>query len=99
MKKFLLMASLFTGLGLTSMAQEKSKKIEPAKPTSTTAINASASKATAPAAKSVVAPGAGTPLKADGTPDKRYKVNKAVARHVKKDGTPDKRFKENKAKP
>ncbi len=30
--------------------------------------------------------------KKDGTPDKRYKVNKKL----KKDGTPDKRFKENK---
>jgi hypothetical protein len=31
-----------------------------------------------------------TPVKKDGTPDKRYKQNK----HVKKDGTPDKRYKE-----
>jgi hypothetical protein len=37
-------------------------------------------------------------LKKDGTPDKRYKENKAKPVHVKKDGTPDKRFKENKAK-
>jgi len=33
-------------------------------------------------------------LKADGTPDRRYKENK----NLKKDGTPDKRFKENKGK-
>jgi hypothetical protein len=33
-------------------------------------------------------------LKADGTPDKRYKENK----HLKKDGTPDKRYKEHKGK-
>lgn len=33
-----------------------------------------------------------TPVKKDGTPDKRYKANK----NLKKDGTPDKRFKENK---
>ncbi|MEP7266573.1 MAG: hypothetical protein ABI844_03020 [Saprospiraceae bacterium] len=33
-----------------------------------------------------------TKLKADGTPDKRYKSNK----HLKADGTSDKRFKENK---
>ena len=31
-------------------------------------------------------------LKKDGTPDRRYKVNKKL----KKDGTPDKRYKENK---
>lgn len=39
-------------------------------------------------------------LKADGTPDKRYKENKATSKpeavHTKKDGTPDKRYKENK---
>jgi len=35
-----------------------------------------------------------TPLKADGTPDKRFKVNKKL----KKDGTPDKRFSGNKPK-
>lgn len=35
-----------------------------------------------------------TPLKADGTPDKRFKANKKL----KKDGTPDKRFSENKPK-
>ena len=37
-------------------------------------------------------------LKNDGTPDKRYKENKAKPVHLKKDGTPDKRFKENKPK-
>jgi hypothetical protein len=37
-------------------------------------------------------------LKKDGTPDKRYKENKAKPVHTKKDGTPDKRFKENKTK-
>jgi hypothetical protein len=39
-------------------------------------------------------------LKADGTPDKRYKENKTATKketvHTKKDGTPDKRYKENK---
>ena len=37
-------------------------------------------------------------LKKDGTPDKRFKENKAKPVHLKKDGTPDKRFKENKKK-
>ncbi len=36
------------------------------------------------------------PLKKDGTPDKRFKENKAPKVPLKKDGTPDKRFKENK---
>lgn len=39
------------------------------------------------------------PQKKDGTPDMRYKQNKAgakPAKHLKKDGTPDKRFSANK---
>jgi hypothetical protein len=35
-------------------------------------------------------------MKKDGTPDKRFKVNKEAKKHVKKDGTADMRFKENK---
>lgn len=39
-------------------------------------------------------------MKKDGTPDKRYKMNKAAtpatAGPMKKDGTPDKRYKANK---
>lgn len=35
---------------------------------------------------------AARPMKSDGTPDKRYKVNEGI----KKDGTPDKRYKNNK---
>jgi hypothetical protein len=35
-------------------------------------------------------------LKADGTPDKRFKENKKSEVKLKKDGTPDKRFKDNK---
>ena len=38
-------------------------------------------------------------LKKDGTPDKRYKENKAKPVHMKKNGTPDKRYKENKKPP
>jgi len=38
------------------------------------------------------------PLKADGTPDMRYKVNKERKKGpLKKDGTPDKRYKANRA--
>lgn len=71
---------------------------------------ASAQKATAaaPAQKSTTANATAKPTistaqtvhtKADGTPDMRYKENKAKAApvvHKKADGTPDKRFKENK---
>lgn len=44
--------------------------------------------------------GSTTHIKADGTPDKRYKENKVPEKtvHLKKDGTPDKRYKENKNK-
>ena len=38
-------------------------------------------------------------LKKDGTPDKRFKDNKAPKGPLKKDGTPDKRFKANKTTP
>jgi len=47
----------------------------------------------APAKKAVA------PAKKDGSPDMRYKANKAAAdttKHMKKDGTPDKRYKANK---
>ncbi len=42
-----------------------------------------------------------THVKADGTPDKRYKENKTTAKAagpMKKDGTPDMRYKANKKK-
>ncbi|RYE33177.1 MAG: hypothetical protein EOP42_08585 [Sphingobacteriaceae bacterium] len=42
-------------------------------------------------------------VKKDGTPDKRYKMNKAekttTTAPMKKDGTPDKRYKANKTAP
>jgi len=38
----------------------------------------------------------GAKLKADGTPDKRFKENKKEKGKLKKDGTPDKRYKGNK---
>jgi len=100
MKRFLLMATLFLGLASVGMAQTKEKaKTAPAKTQAT---------AKAPAAKSTQATTAKTtaaPAKKDGTPDMRYKQNKAVAKadttakvHAKADGTPDKRYKENKKK-
>ncbi|MFT3910478.1 MAG: hypothetical protein QM737_13720 [Ferruginibacter sp.] len=65
------------------------------------ATTAAPAKSLAPAAAATPAPAATnavTPLKKDGTPDKRFKAKKATP--VKKDGTPDMRYKENKdAKP
>jgi len=84
------------------------KKTEPAKTTEMKVVKEKEPKA----AKVVkmkansdgsVTPGSSTPLKADGTPDKRFKANKkaeapAAGGPVKKDGTPDMRYKENKKK-
>lgn len=82
MKKLLIAACMFLGLGTIASAQTVKKapaaKVAPATTTTTTAA----------------------PLKADGTPDKRFKANKAApatpAGPLKKDGTPDKRYKANK---
>lgn len=61
----------------------------------------SVSMAQTPAAKPAKKEKAATtaPVKKDGTPDKRFKANKAAAAEgpKKKDGTPDKRYKANKA--
>ena len=73
-------------MGNAAMAQNKDAK----KPTATKA-------APAPAAKPEAKP-AGK-MKKDGTPDMRYKENKAAAKPAgptKKDGTPDMRYKANK---
>ena len=52
--------------------------------------------ASKPAAVAKTNTASATPLKKDGTPDKRFKANTAVATGpLKKDGTPDKRFKAN----
>ena len=80
MKKFITAMSLILGLGLANAQQTMPAKSAPAK---TTAQTKTTKTTTAkPAMK----------MKADGTPDKRYKENKML----KKDGTPDKRYKANK---
>lgn len=102
MKKLLFMAILLTGFGFTGMAQDKAKKTAETKVSTASTLtkaDQAKTKTVSSGAKATAATTPGAPLKAEGTPDKRYKVNKAVAKHVKKDGTPDKRFKENKAKP
>jgi hypothetical protein len=79
----------------TAVAPAKEAVSKPAATTKTTPAAASTTKTPA-AAKSVpAATTGGVKLKADGTPDKRYKAT-ATNVPLKKDGTPDKRFKGNK---
>lgn len=91
MKKFLTAMSIVLGLGLATAQQaqpakaakvDNHKKEMPAK-----AQNDKKEKTV-----STNSANSGVKMKADGTPDKRYKANK----HLKADGTPDKRYKEHK---
>ena len=111
MKKLILASAMMIGLISFSFAQTAAKpaksekaKTEVAKPAAKPVAKAATpAKAYKPAAKAAT-PAAvpatdknGTVLKKDGTPDKRYKDARPVAKGpLKKDGTPDKRFKENK---
>lgn len=79
MKKLIAILLFTFGIGLTT-AQ-----------TATTAKISTEKKAEQKKAKKNVN-SSSTKLKKDGTPDKRYKVNKKL----KKDGTPDRRYKVNK---
>ena len=95
MKKIFLfvVAIAFLGVGLFAQTTTAPKKNE--KPKAATAAPKKAEKPT-PAATTKVAP-----TKADGTPDMRYKVNKAKEKikttgPKKADGTPDLRYKANK---
>ena len=85
MKKVIMIVCLMLACAGFSIAQTTPAKKEVAK---------KETKAT-PAQKPVAA------TKKDGTPDMRYKANKAAAdttKHTTKSGTPDKRYKENKKK-
>ena len=91
MKKIICILISLMVFGTASFAQNKTDK-------------APAKKAAAPAAKDTTTTVA-TPAKPaaktkkDGTPDNRFKENKAAAKPagpLKKDGTPDKRYKANK---
>lgn len=102
MKKLFLATLILAGLSFSSMAQTTptAKKAE-VKKAGTTAMTSTKSPAksamvtpTAKVEKVTPASQAGTKLKKNGTPDKRYAANK----HLKKDGTPDKRYKSNKKK-
>ena len=80
-------------MGSPSFAQNKTAQPPVKKNTAPTAKDATTVKA------AEVKPAATTKMKKDGTPDMRYKENKAAAKPagpLKKDGTPDKRYKANK---
>lgn len=82
---------VLVGLSTATMAQNKpaAKEAKPAKEA------AKATKAAKPAPAATPAAAPAGKLKADGTPDKRYKENKDAAKPaagpLKKDGTPDMR--------
>ena len=94
MKKLLIAILLFAGsfgYAHAQTIQKTSKK----KATTTAAVNK------AQVTKFEKSATASKHMKADGTPDKRYKENKMTAKATgpkKKDGTPDMRYKANKKK-
>jgi hypothetical protein len=98
MKRLFILALALIGFGTAGFAQTAEK----VKTNGTAKVHAAKKQADAKAepaaaAASATTQNAATKLKKDGTPDKRYKANAAVAAGpVKKDGTPDKRFKANK---
>ncbi len=101
MKKILLALTAVVCMASFSFAQDKKSKakmVTPAvKPVAATKITPATKPAPAVAAKPAATAGK---MKADGTPDMRYKQNKDAAKAVgplKKDGTPDMRYKQNKA--
>ena len=93
MKRLLIAILLFAGsFGFVNAqtVQHKSKKKETTSATTTDSKTAKVEKSTST-----------THLKANGTPDKRYKENKTTVKAegpMKKNGTPDMRYKANKKK-
>jgi len=81
MKKLIMIAIVMLGFAGISQAQTKPSKTG-VKPTVKTEKLSTAKQT--------------TPVKADGTPDMRYSVNKTAAKPLKADGTPDMRYKTNK---
>jgi hypothetical protein len=112
MKKLIIAAIALIGFNAASFAQAApATKAEPSKmkvvkkatdSKQETKVVPITKTATAPAAAKPAAAKtttAASPIKKDGTPDKRFKSNAATtpaAGPVKKDGTPDKRYKANK---
>lgn len=107
MKKFIVAIAALVCMASVSFSQDKKMskaktpaKATPAKP-SITAVDARAGMAAKPAIPATPAKPsitAASKMKADGTPDKRFKENKVAAGPLKKDGTPDMRYKANKKK-
>ncbi len=94
MKKLMIAACMMLGFAGIATAQQ-AVKATPGKKAKMEMV-----KKDAPAAKVVKMEKAAPAMKADGTPDMRFKANKGKAAKAtgptKKDGTPDKRFKANK---
>ncbi len=107
MKKLLLAFTMMLGFAVATSAQTAVKKVD-AKPVAVKPVAAPAkvvamdkAKPSTAATKTAPAANSAKGVKADGTPDMRFKENKAakstpVTGPKKADGTPDKRFKENK---
>lgn len=111
MKRLIIAFLLVAGSLSFANAQTKAKTVHK-KATTSVAANTSATvaapattatkvKSKKPTDKKVVATSTTVHNKADGTPDKRFKENKAkaaTAGPLKKNGTPDMRYKANKGK-
>ncbi|MEQ1554527.1 MAG: hypothetical protein ABL929_10130 [Ferruginibacter sp.] len=95
MKKILFVLAI--GFSSIVSAQTKTEtsvpKVKPASTTKTSATVPTSTKST-----TVTTSPTGVKLKADGTPDKRYKANTTTSGPKKADGTPDMRYKKNKKK-
>lgn len=103
MKKLLLAVACFFALSTVTNAQAKQVVTDKAKAAKTEVKKEVKKEAAKPAAKAAKTVKHETDkVNKDGTPDKRFKDNKAKAATaapagpVKKDGTPDKRYKANK---
>ena len=103
MKKLLIAALLFAGTFGYANAQSKQKPDHKSPTTSAVASKTTTTATTTPTAKmhdkKMEAKSSTVHLKANGTPDKRYKENKTkavAAGPLKKNGTPDMRYKANK---
>ena len=88
MRKLILAIVALLGFTVSTTAQQAPKKADKAKTEAKTDIKKTEAKK-----EEAKKPDAGTHLKKDGTPDKRFKENKEAKPVLKKDGTPDKLYK------
>ena len=95
-KKLIIATLFFCGIASASFAQTAAKKGNSSTSASRTMVKKGATPAT-PGVSPAIPPTHATAIKKDGTPDMRYKKNKAMVKPVlKKNGTPDRRYKANK---